>query len=247
MRFRLFLSCLLCGSLASSAQAVVVPDTGFGTAHMPIHAPYLEESPMMIIDGLPAGTTIQLPGQMTAPGATVEEAGGVMGGTRSAAAGLGFNWNLQGTGALAGFNRNILLPLDGGVASFPAAPPNSGIEVHAAPRMMAAPVQSFDTQMFRLFGQITGDPDFDLLRITAGNDFGLPSPGHTTLTQSGPGWAVDSFFDITYRIDFVGRPGGHVAGMSGSTTGTVRISIPEPVSAGVLIPALLLGRSRRRA
>ena len=91
-------------------------------------------------------------------------------------------------------------------------------------------MQSFDTDMFRLFGQITGDPDFDLLRVVAGTDFGLPSPGHTTLTQAaGSNWAVDSFFDITYRIDFVGRPGGPLAGRSGSTTGTARFEVvPEP-------------------
>jgi hypothetical protein len=51
----------------------------------------------------------------------------------------------------------------------------------------------------------------------------MPSPGHTTLTQlPGGNWAVDSFFDITYRIDFVGSPGGALGGMSGSTTGTIR-------------------------
>ncbi len=56
-------------------------------------------------------------------------------------------------------------------------------------------------------GRLLGDPDFDLLRITAGGDFGMPSPGHTTLTDLGGGnWNVDSFFDITYRIDFVGQP-----------------------------------------
>jgi hypothetical protein len=79
-------------------------------------------------------------------------------------------------------------------------------------------------------GQLTGDPDFDLLRITAGSSFGLPSPGHTTLTRQGPpgsGWAVDSFFDITYRIDFVGT-GGTLGGHSGSTTGTVRMVAVRP-------------------
>jgi hypothetical protein len=73
--------------------------------------------------------------------------------------------------------------------------------------------------MFSLQGQIPpGDPDFDLLRITAGGGFGLPSPGHTTLTQQAVGWAVDSFFDITYRIDFIGAPGGPFAGSSNSQT-----------------------------
>jgi hypothetical protein len=78
--------------------------------------------------------------------------------------------------------------------------------------------------MFYLQGQLPpGDPDFDLLRITGGTGFGMPSPGHTTLTSTSTGWAVDSFFDITYRIDFVGGPGGVLAGLSGSTTGTIRI------------------------
>jgi hypothetical protein len=89
-----------------------------------------------------------------------------------------------------------------------------------------------------LFGQITGDPDFDLLRVVAGTDFGLPSPGHTTLTQLGGGsWAVDSFFDITYRIDFVGKPGGALSGMSGSTTGTIRFSVGgAPTCTGMCPP-----------
>lgn len=102
--------------------------------------------------------------------------------------------------------------------------PMSG-EIHTTPRTPGDPVQSFDTDMFRLQGQLPpGDPDFDLLRITAGSGFGLPSPGHTTLTQLPDGnWNVDSFFDITYRIDFVGRPGGSLEGQSGSITGTVRL------------------------
>jgi hypothetical protein len=97
-------------------------------------------------------------------------------------------------------------------------------ETHVAPRS-GTPIQSFDTDMFRIQGQLPiGDPDFDLLRITAGTGFGMPSPGHTTLTvQPGRNWAVDSFFDITYRIDFVGAPRGRLGGMSGSTTATIRM------------------------
>lgn len=106
------------------------------------------------------------------------------------------------------------------------------VETHTSPRTPGNPVQSFDTEMFRLQGQLPpGDPDFDLLRITAGSDFGLPSPGHTTLTQQPDGnWAIDSFFDITYRIDFVGAPGGPLAGQSGSQAGTLRVedTCPSP-------------------
>jgi hypothetical protein len=119
--------------------------------------------------------------------------------------------SLHGTGVLAGWDRTLQIPIS--------------FETHVAPRTPGAPVQSFATDMFKLQGQLPpGDPDFDLLRITAGDGFGLPSPGHTTLTQQpGSMWSVDSFFDITYRIDFVGHPGGHVGGMSGSTTGTIRM------------------------
>jgi hypothetical protein len=98
-----------------------------------------------------------------------------------------------------------------------------------------------------LQGQITGDPDFDLLRVTAGSAFGLPSPGHTTLTQlPGGNWNVDSFFDITYRIDFIGRAGGPLGGMSGSTTGTIRMqagepAIPEPTSVALCTIGLAVG------
>jgi hypothetical protein len=62
----------------------------------------------------------------------------------------------------------------------------------------------------------------------------MPSPGHTTLVRRQDGnWNVDSFFDITYRIDFIGAPGGPFAGMSGSTTGTIRMQTGGPETVGV--------------
>ncbi|MEK7591181.1 MAG: hypothetical protein AAB489_03165 [Patescibacteria group bacterium] len=135
-----------------------------------------------------------------------------------------------GLGEIYGFDTEMLqLTLSGGgrILNLPAHG-----EIRTNPRMPGDPVQSFDTDMRRLQGQLpAGDPDFDLLRITAGSDVGLPSPGHTTLTQLPDGnWAIDSFFDITYRIDFVGAPGGPLAGQSGSHVGTLRVedTCPAP-------------------
>jgi hypothetical protein len=225
----------------------VVPDNGSGTAHIPIRDTYLQQSNMQIFSGLPPASTIELSGVLSTPSGTVEQAGGNLGGRKGAAAGAVWQWNAQGTGAMSGYNRVINLAMDGSVASFPA-PPGSGIEVHAAPNMAFAPVQTFSTDMFRMFGQTLSDPDFDLLRFVAGTDFGLPSPGSTTLTQNGGNWDVFSYYDLTYRIDFVGKPGGPFSGMSGSSTNTVRISIvPEPATSALLVlPALAALTVRRR-
>ncbi len=143
--------------------------------------------------------------------------------------------SLHGTGSLNGYHRNIMIPLGQG-------------SIHWADRVPGNPLQEISAVWNQLQMQITGDPDFDLLRITGGNSFGMPSPGHTTLMQLPEGnWAVDSFFDITYRIDFVGAPGGPFGGESGSTTGTVRVQlIPEPTTLLLLgLGGLLLCRKSK--
>lgn len=244
---------LVASVLVTTGVAVAspsVPDNGTGTADMPLHLDYDAVSPMYIIDGLPAGTNLTIDAVQTAPTSTVEQLGGTLGGTQAAGIGSGFHWNMQGTGALAGYSRTLFIPFSQNVASFPA-PPGAGYEVHAATRRPPRTTYTFDTTMFYTYGQIAGggDPDFDLLRVTAGSGFGLPSPGQTTLTQLANGdWAVDSFFDITYRIDFVGRPGGPFAGLSGSTTSTVRMeAVPEPSSLALLVTGGILLRRRRSA
>lgn len=169
-----------------------------------------------IINGLPPGTEILLGAEHSDFFNITRSPGGSLGGEQE-----NFNsvllLHLTGTGAAAGYDS---------VKSMQTTDQTS-----IAPRNILDPVQSFDTQMDGIQGQLPpGDPDFDLLRITAGNLFGLPSPGHTTLTQlPGGNYNIDSFFDITYRIDFVGHPGGPFGGLSGSTTGTIRMQLGQPV------------------
>lgn len=231
-----------------SNNPCVIPDNGNGTVHLPPsgcayrHQP---NDPWRIIDGLPPQTTIDIQNVMTnfvcnpgmgalcsfvqPPGCYAP--GGSLGGEKSCAQAT-MQLTLNGTGALNGYFRNIQLPLS--------------LEMHTGPRDVGNPLQQFPTDFTRGFSQIVGDPDFDLLRFTIGTDFGLPSPGHTFLTQlPGGNWAVDSFFDITYRIDFVGAPGGPLAGRSGSTTWTVRMSTGGAPSCEGFCPQDSICRTRR--
>jgi hypothetical protein len=189
-----------------------VPGNGSGTVDLPPpNCPYLSPADVhQIINGLPAGTTIRLGAQHQDFFNVTHTPGGPLGGEVENFQSV-LTLDLNGTGSLSGFHRTLNVPAQ--------------CQTNTAPRS-PTPVQSFDTDMFGIQGQLpAGDPDFDLLRITAGTGFGMPSPGHTTLVkQPGtPNWSVDSFFDITYRIDFVGHSPGPLSGHSGSTTGTIRM------------------------
>lgn len=236
-----FIATLLLGLLLmpNAFAECTAPNNG-GTANLPPPCAYGLTNPwsMAIIAGLPAGTTIRINSQIGGYSGASEAAGGSLGGNIQTYNAV-MPFSMAGTGDLAGYNRLLSM----GVA----------VETHSAPRTPGNPIQSFDTDMFRLQGQLPiGDPDFDLLRIVAGTGFGMPSPGHTTLTHLADGsWAVDSFFDIEYRIDFIGKPGGILGGRSGSTIGTTRFEVvPEPSSLSAMA-LLILGAVpvylRRRA
>lgn len=230
------LSTLFLTLAAQGGQAaqVIAPDNGSGTATMPPAGESYESILMQIINGLPPATTVDIISPLFGNFSTVLEVpGGVFAGGTTSGYGAQLTLPMVGTGALLGYVRTVNIPLFVG---------NQLMDFDA--RVLNTSPQSFDGDLRRLQGQITGDPDFDLLRITAGGDFGMPSPGHTTLTNLGGGnWNVDSFFDITYRIDFVGKPGSPFGGLSGSTTLTshfqMGMPVPEPATLGMLTSGLL--------
>ncbi len=222
-----------------------VVDNGTGTVTLPpVGCEYHNSLPDDIhrmIAGLPPGTEIRLDMNhknffcgnpigtcsVALPGGLCEAAGGSLGGSvdcfQSEA-----ELTIEGTGVLAGFNRSITVQLD--------------TEVHTGPRNPGDPVQAFDNRMFRLQGELFGDPDFCTLRVRAGDQNGLPSPGETVLTDNGDGsFAVDSFFDITYEIEYVGCPGSQLEGFAGTTTGTVRMETGNPQPASEEVPGITGG------
>lgn len=217
----------LCSSLAGTALGAPceVPDAG-GTAELPpIGCDYRATGvPMVITNGLPPGTTIELEpvyedficngggGFCTVPipNGICEVPGGGLGGNINCSDST-FKLDVRGTGLLAGFSRTIAIP--------------ASAEVHTGPRNPGDPVQGFSTELVQLEAFLFGDPDFDQLLIRAGSLFGLPSPGETTLTQKNNGnWQVDSFFDVFYQIDFVGAPGSVLDGLAGSTLSNVELA-----------------------
>ena len=236
---------LVISSVAIAGQACTVADNGTGTVTLPpLGCQFTSPNEVfMIIDGLPPGTTIELDGVLMdmiccspecqncsmslAPG-ECETYGGSLGGN-----GHCFSATLylavSGTGELEGFNRNLLA-----VPVF--------CEVHTGPRNPGEPVQIFPSDMYRLQGELFGDPDFCTFRIIGGTDYGLPGPGQTTLTQLPSGdFAVDSFFDITYQIEFEGCPGSVLEGFMGITLATIRMETgfvpecaPKPDGSGCL-------------
>lgn len=217
------LSLVITGGVVQAAPCVV-PDNGTGTVTLPPAGCGGYVSPQDLHEmknGLPPGTTIILGlahhkffCRTNPAGTPCIIPGGPLGGEVENFSSIG-TIQLTGTGALAGWNRVINVPLE--------------VQTATAPRVRGAAVQSFNTDMRKIQGSISGDPDFAFLEIVGGTDNGQPSPGHTTLTRQPDGsFAVKSNFQVGYTIRFVGSPAGKLAGYGGTTVSSVNMAIGQP-------------------
>lgn len=203
-------------AVPASGNPCVVPSNGGTVTLPPAGCGYVGRDQLhMLLDGLPPNTTVILePAHhkffcpQGNPGLCVIQ-GGPLGGDVETFESLG-SFQLRGTGALAGWTRSINIPLK--------------VRTATAKRTPGDPVQHFVTDMLRIEGSITNDPDFDLLEIVGGSDYGQPSPGQTTLTDQGNGtFRVVSNFQVGYKIRFIGAPRGKLSGLSGTTEGSVNM------------------------
>lgn len=112
---------------------------------------------------------------------------------------------------------HLLCPEEIAVLDVPA-----NFEVHTAPHPEEIVEMSFDTQMHSLEGSVDGSELFSSFHIVGGTAHGYESNGHTTLLQDDAGnIAVDSTFNIGYRVEFTGADGGPLEGASGSAEGSI--------------------------
>lgn len=143
-------------------------------------------------------------------GLAIVRGGGILGGEiETYPSSLVFTIN--GTGPLQGWSRTIVV--------------RANCETHLAPRTPGESIQSFDTNMYRIEGGITNDPDFEYLQVVAGTGNGFDSPGHTTLYRQKDGsWLVDSNFQINYQIKYKGARGGRLDGVEDVAEGSITMS-----------------------
>lgn len=213
--FTVFIFTILLTSFSTPAFSAgplvcLAPDRVDGTVNALSSCPYVNETdPWNIIDGLPAGTTIEMDVLLHDYNNIMYSPGGNLGGEREDSDAL-LQLTMTGTGTLGGFNRMIFVPVN--------------VQQDTGARILGDPVQNFPNDIFSLQGGIFGDPDFDQIMIRGGTNFGLPSPGATTLTElPGGDFQVDSFFDIFYEIEFQGAPGSVLEGFTGTTEDSSRM------------------------
>ncbi len=194
------------------------------TVIYPADCPYLTATGSWdIIDGLPVGTEINAVGTLSNFDVTQRESGGEFQGEIVYFAAT-LELQMVGAGQLAGFTRTVQIPVN--------------CEVHTS-CTPPEPCHDFDMELKAMSGELPpGDPDFGYLGVHAGINSGIPvSFGGTTLIPlPGGDFFVDSFFDITYQIEFTGEPGGGIEGLSGVTQGPVRVEQADPSGGPCEVP-----------
>lgn len=205
-----------------------LPDNGSGTVDLPpAGCSYLSPGNFhAIVNSLPPGTQLEV--NVTHRGFTniTRTPGGALGGEIEQFDSE-VRLEIHGRGTLVSYDRVVVLP---GVP----------VEIHTAPKQPGEPYQTFDSDLRSIVAEISPgdlDSDFQLLRITAGTDNGMPSPGSTTLVETN---SFDTFgkFDVAYQIEMIGRAGGPLAGLSSTTTGTVTMGTPGTAPEAAPLPAL---------
>ena len=201
------------------------PDNGQGTIDLPPTCGLGPIGPIntpIITNGLnPGDSIILLDANLLNFTPSPIVPGGSLGGDTQHSQG-NLDVHLGGTGTLSGWNIHVPIRVD--------------CQIDSASRPYFAPQQSFDAHVFNLNGGITAPtPDFSQLHLVAGDQLGLPSPGHVTIIKQQNGtWNIDSFFDVMYRIDYVGS--GMLAGHSGTQITTKHLQIGQPPTQAVVCP-----------
>ena len=159
LRLAIGVALILSFASLALAQPCEVPDNGSGTVDLPPDGcAYLSPNDVHeIIDGLPPGTTIRLDPIHSRFFNSLVIPGGPLGGATETFDSF-IDFQVTGTGDLAGFNRLLSIQVQ--------------CQTATAPRANGQAVQSFDTEMVQLTGSLVGDPDFQSLTITGGNVVG---------------------------------------------------------------------------
>lgn len=117
--------------------------------------------------------------------------------------------------------------------------PVSGI-MYTGPRIAGDEHQRIKVELVSLSGQLSAPTaDFQSLTISAGNANGIARTNGTVTLNRLPSGAflVDSFFDITYQVDYTGAAGSHLDGVIDTDVASETIRIPaadtEPGVPGV--------------
>ncbi|HYG61506.1 MAG TPA: hypothetical protein VEL74_02910 [Thermoanaerobaculia bacterium] len=125
-------------------------------------------------------------------------------------------FDITGVGPLKGWSTQVVIP--------------TKVETHTGPRKLGEPVQSFETNMMRVEGQIKGHKDFEYLEVVGGTANGLESPGQTTLYRQKDGnWLVESSFNVKFQLRYKGARGSKLEGLEGSSEGVITMTaVPAP-------------------